>query len=95
MATIEPELRVLAQKVTDHEIRLNNHSDRISKIELGCARHEPLLDQIVKSLEKVSVAVEELKSKPGKRWESVVGKVLNVAIGGVIGYIIMRMIEGG
>lgn len=95
MATaFEPELHVLAQKVSDHELRINSHSDRIAKMELGCARHEPLLDQIKVSLEKMSAAIEEIKAKPGKRWESVVGKVLDLAVGGVVGYIITQMIKG-
>lgn len=93
MATIEPELRVLAQKVTDHEIRLNNHSDRISKIELGCARHEPLLEGIARALDKMSKDIDDLKSKPGKRWELVVGQLVNLVMGGVVGYMITQILR--
>jgi hypothetical protein len=93
MATIEPEMHVMAQKLNDHEARLNNHSDRIAKMELGCARHEPLLEGIAKALDKMAKDIDDLKDKPGKRWELLVGQVINLIMGGVIGYMITQILR--
>ena len=37
-------------------------------------------------IEAIEADVNELKSKPGKRWDTVVGGVISAAIGGLVGY---------
>ena len=34
----------------------------------------------------IEADVSELKSKPGKRWDTVVGGIISAAIGGLVGY---------
>lgn len=35
--------------------------------------------------------VQEIKQKPGKRWETVVGQVISLLVAAVLGYVLARM----
>ena len=43
-----------------------------------------------KQIGELANQVEELKAKPGKRWDSVVGGMISALIGAVVGYFIKQ-----
>lgn len=47
--------------------------------------------RIEKKVNSVMSDVDELKAKPAKRWEAVVGYVLSAVVGGVIAWMMARM----
>lgn len=51
----------------------------------------PPLTTRVESLEQLSSDVEELKAKPGKRWESLAGQVLGILVAAVMGFLLSRL----
>lgn len=42
-------------------------------------------------VDKLCVTVEEIKEKPGKRWETLCMDVLKVIVGGLIGYVLVKL----
>lgn len=44
--------------------------------------------RIEKKINNITTDVDELKAKPGKRWEAVVGYVLAAVVSGVIGFML-------
>ena len=48
-------------------------------------------DSMDSSLKEIKSGVTALTEKPAKRWESVVEKVIGVIVGGIIGYILVRL----
>ncbi len=49
-----------------------------------------LIDKYDEKLDDHDVRLAALESKPGKRWESVVGQVLMLAVGSIFGLIFSR-----
>lgn len=42
-------------------------------------------------VDKLCKTVEEIKEKPGKKWESITMDVLKVIIGGVVGFLLVKL----
>lgn len=51
----------------------------------------PPLTQRVESLEQLSDQVEELKSKPAKRWENMAEQIIGIVVAAVIGFMLARL----
>ena len=49
------------------------------------------IERIEKNVEKLDGKVEVLEHKPGKRWESVVEKVIMLVVGAVIAYLLAKI----
>lgn len=47
--------------------------------------------EIKSDVSKLDAKVESLESKPAKRWESIVEKILMTLVGAVIGYLLVRL----
>lgn len=45
----------------------------------------------VESLEHLEADVDELKEKPGKRWENMTEKIIGLVVAAVVGYFLARM----
>ncbi len=51
----------------------------------------PPLTHRVESLEQLSEAVEEMKSKPAKRWEQIAEAVIGLVVAAVVGFMLARL----
>jgi hypothetical protein len=49
------------------------------------------IDRIEKNVEKLDTKVEILEHKPAKRWESIVEKTIMTFVGGIIGYVLVKI----
>lgn len=49
------------------------------------------LDAISESSKAVDADVDELKEKPGKRWDSVVGQVIGLVVAALVGFLLSRL----
>jgi len=76
MADLETRVTVLEKTSATHETRINDHSKRMGAVEVNCAGHKPVLDNIQKALEIMAVDIRELKAVPGKRYETIVTQVV-------------------
>lgn len=79
-------------KLENHDKRLSEHSDRIKKLEndgIGIAKDVSRVEESLKRIEdgliKVTVQLEALKEKPGRRWDGLIDKVITIIAGIVIG----------
>lgn len=46
---------------------------------------------IIEKLDGLAKSVSSLETKPARRWDSVVDKIIMLVVAGVIGYILMRL----
>lgn len=57
-------------------------------------KHDAVVDEryntILSTASETRAAVAELKAKPGKRWETVVDKVILIFVAAVIGFLLAR-----
>lgn len=49
------------------------------------------IERIEQNVEKLDAKVEVLEHKPAKRWESIVDKVVMTVVGGIVGYLLVKL----
>ena len=49
------------------------------------------IERIEKNVEKLDGKVEVLESKPAKRWDSIIDKIVLTVIGAIVGYILIKI----
>lgn len=64
----------------------------MDKLDTLTAKIEPLeaLPGKVEAIDKLAEKVEVLESKPGKRWEGIVDKIISLVVGAVVGYVLVK-----
>lgn len=82
----------LKETIETHERRLNDHADRLKKIEnenVGTAKDvssfKESLNRIEDSVAKIAMQLENIKEKPAKRWDGLIDKIITIIAGIVIG----------
>lgn len=85
---VEQQLKdLIEQNGKDHkEMREDMNSYKTAE-----AVQEVQYKNILEKLDSISADVILLKSKPGKRWDSIVDKLLLVAVGAVAAYILTHL----
>lgn len=91
----------MERRLTTVEDRAKSNTHRLDEME----KRQDDLDQLVSSVavmakemeyikndvKEVKSAVQELSSKPGKRWEAIVDKVLWAVLAAVIAFLLARV----
>ena len=89
----------VAHPVEKHEALFADHETRLQSLEKGAAVREEQyrnlyisIGKIEKSVEMIQQAVEKLKDKPRKKWESLEALTLAAFVSGVIGFVVARVL---
>lgn len=90
----------LGIKLAEVDQRSKSNTHRIDKLEQSTAALNELTtavkvmvtkqDYIADKVDDLDTKVSALEGKPGKRWESVVEKVIMVIVGGVIAFVMAK-----
>lgn len=65
--------------------------DRIRQLEIANARTDTQYGQIMETLGVLKADMAELKTKPARRWDAVVDKILLGVIGAIVVYIMSQV----
>lgn len=65
--------------------------DRLEKSHTSVALIEERICQIKADTEEIKQAVQELRAKPGKRWDGIVDKLIWAVLGGVAAFLLARI----
>lgn len=94
-------LEELAVKVQAVDDRSQRNEGRIKKLEAGndalqalttrVAVMEMQLKQILDSIATLSKKIEQLETKPAKRWESIADKILWAVVAAVLGFVLAHL----
>lgn len=71
--------------------RLEENYDALNKLTTSVEVMATKMDTMSQSLDQVNARLSEQESKPGKRWEAIVEKVIFLVIGAVVAYIFARI----
>lgn len=86
---------LLKKQLAEHrENSRKDHADmfdRIRMLEISQAETKTQYGQIMESLGALRADINELKSKPSKRWDAVVDKILLGVIGAIVVYIMTQI----
>ena len=64
--------------------------DRLAVIDKMYAVQEEQYKQIMNKLDQLATDVAELKSKPGKRWDGMVEKIISVLAAAIVGFMLAK-----
>ena len=71
--------------------RLEENYDALNKLTTSVEVMATKMDTMSQSLDQVNARLSEQESKPGKRWEAVVEKVIFLVIGAIVAYVFARI----
>lgn len=91
----------MERRVTAVEERAKSNTHRINQVEKRQEDSEKMLhsialiaqrqDSMEVDVKEIKADVKSLAAKPGKRWDSIVDKILLAAVGALVAYIAVRL----
>lgn len=102
MAEIERKLANHEERISTHGLELDEHRDRITKLETTDAfradqmnRIEGKLDKQSGKIDSLSVQISQVQSSPARekadKWDKVTWYVLTAIIGAIVGAVLTQM----
>jgi tetrahydromethanopterin S-methyltransferase subunit G len=95
----------IASRLSAVEQRSKSNSHRLDALEKQTEAVNALATSVAVMAERVEITgdkvdglctdVQELKSEPGKRWKSLVERVIYIVVAAVVGFILARLGLGG
>jgi predicted nucleic acid-binding Zn-ribbon protein len=93
------------KRLTETEQRTKSNTKRLDKVEKWQADFGDLIStvkvladreaRVEKDVGEIKEAVQEIREKPGKRWEGVIDKIIFTVIGGVVTFLLVKLGIGG
>jgi predicted nucleic acid-binding Zn-ribbon protein len=93
------------KRLTETEQRSKSNTKRLDTVEKWQADFSDLIstvkvlanreERVEKDVGEIKEAVQEIREKPGKRWDGVVDKVIFAVIGGVVTFLLVKLGIGG
>lgn len=87
LTAVEDRSKSNQHRLDEVEKRQNNLEELVGTVKVIAFRQENV-ESIVKG---INSKVEDITNKPGKRWESIVDKVLLTVIGAILLYILAKL----
>lgn len=87
MAAAEEQHKTLFRRVEKAE-ELN---DSVHSLAMSVQKLTDSLTTTNKTVTDLCTDVDELKAKPGKKWESIAMDMLKVVVGGVVGFLLVKL----
>lgn len=71
--------------------KLEKKQENLEKLTEAVATVAAEQKTIGKTVDRLDAKVDELKQKPGEQWEHLVTKIIDIVIGAVVGYALIRL----
>lgn len=93
------------KRLTETEQRSKSNTKRLDTVEKWQADFSDLIstvkvlanreERVEKDVGEIKEAVQEIREKPGKRWDGVVDKIIFAVIGGLVTFLLVKLGIGG
>ena len=87
LTDVEARCRSNTHRIDDLEKRQDNLDELVSTVKVLAVREE----NVESDVKEIKSDVKELASKPAKRWDSVVDKIIITLVAAVVGYILANV----
>ncbi|MCI8459911.1 MAG: hypothetical protein HFE81_00810 [Bacilli bacterium] len=87
-------IKEIEQRSKSNTKRLDEHDKKIeelSDVYIALTKTNDKVDNIETDVKDIKSDIKEIKDKPGRRLDQIIGYVLSALIGGVIGYILLKL----
>ena len=74
--------------------RLDEHDkklEELSDVYIALTKVNDKVDNIDNDVKEIKIDMKEIKDKPSKRMDQIIGYILSALIGGVIGYVLLKL----
>lgn len=79
-------------KSNSHRLEtLEKHTDALNTLATSVAVMAERVETTGDKVDSLCTDVQELKSEPGKRWKSVVERVIYIVVAAIVGFILARL----
>lgn len=89
------------EKITEIDSRSKSNTKRIDNIEkkvdelsdvyVALTKVNDKVDNIDNDVKEIKQDMKDIKDKPGKRMDQIIGYILSAIIGGLIGYVLLKL----
>lgn len=86
LTTVEDRSKSNSHRIEELERRQDNLDDLVSTVKVLATREE----NVEKDVKEIKTDVKELTSKPAKRWDGVVEKIIMLVVGAVVAYVLAK-----
>ena len=87
LTDVEATCRSNTHRIDDLEKRQDNLDELVSTVKVLAVREE----NVESDVKEIKSDVKELASKPAKRWDSVIDKIVMIIVAAVVGYILAHV----
>ena len=87
LTDVEARCRSNTHRIDDLEKRQDNLDELVSTVKVLAVREE----NVESDVKEIKSDVKELASKPAKRWDSVIDKIIMIIVAAVVGYILAHV----
>lgn len=87
LTDVEATCRSNTHRIDDLEKRQDNLDELVSTVKVLAVREE----NVESDVKEIKSDVKELASKPAKRWDSVVDKIIMIVVAAIVGYILAHV----
>lgn len=87
LTDVEARCRSNTHRIDDLEKRQDNLDELVSTVKVLAVREE----NVESDVKEIKSDVKELASKPAKRWDSVIDKIVMIIVAAVVGYILAHV----
>lgn len=91
LTEVEARSKSNCKRLDDVEKKQDDLSELVGTVKLIADREE----RVEKDVGEIKTDIKDLKSKPAKRWDTLVDKIIFTAVGIIVGYIFVKIGIGG
>lgn len=87
LTEVESRSKSNTKRLDDMEKRQDNLDDLVSTVKVLADREKRVEDDV----KEIKTSVNELKDKPVKRFDGIVDKIIFTVVGGIVGYVLIKL----
>lgn len=87
LTEVEARSKSNTKRIDDMEKRQDSLDELVTTVKVLADREGRVEDDVA----EIKGDVKEMKDKPNKRWDAVVDKIIFTIVGGIVGYILIKL----
>ena len=87
LTEVESRSKSNTKRIDDMEKRQDNLDDLVSTVKVLADREKRVEDDV----KEIKLSVNEIKEKPTKRLDGIIDKIIFTIVGGVVGYMLIKL----
>ena len=87
LTEVESRSKSNTKRIDEMEKRQDNLDDLVSTVKVLADREKRVEDDV----KEIKTSVNEIKEKPAKRLDGIIDKIIYTIVGGIVGYVLIKL----